>query len=81
MITSTVPEGAHRCTCGVKAADRGDLETHVLDFQEGHQPVDADDWTDLVRSHVELNRRKKETRSKLAETAGVSLADLREALR
>lgn len=72
----------HKCSCGGGGADRGDLETHILDYPEGHhEPVAEEDRTPLVRQHIERARRRHETRARLAEAAGVSLNDLREALR
>lgn len=70
-----------RCVCGAAGGDIGELEEHILTFRAGHKPAAEEHWTDRVRDHVARQERVAAVRQSLADSLGISVEELREALR
>lgn len=55
------------CTCGAQPADQGDLEVHILDMGDGHEPVDPQYHTELTKEHVRKVKEDKVVRDMISE--------------
>lgn len=72
-----------RCRCGAAGADLGDLVAHAvtaLDDPDDARPHGWEGEPDRVVQARVARRRREQTRAKVAAAAGVSVAELREAL-
>lgn len=72
-----------RCTCGAACEDVGELEEHVMSVVGGgtHEPAKSQHMTARLKEHAAKRQQREQTRQKIADVLGVSVEELREALR